>query len=99
MRILSKIVFLCNICFLISIVLRFVELRKISAGDHSHVIPLPYVQSIIVLMGYSAVYINFIFIILLAIRTVLRKPVYPRWLNITNVFFFIFQLYYYLIYT
>lgn len=98
MRVLSKIAFLCNICFLISVIFRFIELGKKSAGDHSHVIPLPYVEGILILLGYGAVFLNFIFMILLSIRTIMRKPVLPRWLTLANVFFFIIQLYYYLIY-
>ncbi len=99
MRIFSKLVFLCNICFLVAIWLRYVEIGKMSGSDHSHVIPLPYVESILVLLGYGAIYINFIFVIWLSIRTAMRKPVHPKWLNIFNVLLFVVQLYYFLIYT
>lgn len=73
MRLFSKIVFLCNICFIISMVLRTVELGMKKNGNPNSVIPLQPIEGSIVVLGVVAILLNAAFAFIILYRKSIRK--------------------------
>lgn len=99
MRIFSKIVALCNICFIIAVILRAVELAKRAKGNHEGAIPFQPLESTIVVLGYGAIFINIIFL-LFSIYWLIRKKIklIPRWIVIFNLLVLPAQVYFFFFY-
>lgn len=74
MRFFAKFTAICNICFLAYVVLRFIELQQKKQGWNGELIPLPYVQNILVILGFLAIFINFVFNLLVLFGVVLKRP-------------------------
>lgn len=96
MKIFSKFVFICNLCFIASVILRFVENAKKKNGNFDGQILLKPLESTLVVLGYGSVIISFIFL-LACIYWLIAKKIkqIPRWLVITNLVFFVIQFYYF----
>jgi hypothetical protein len=76
MRIFSKIVFVCNVCFIISAIMRLVE---ISADKVHHasdaVAPVnPILASVLVLGLYLSFFLNALFLIIFLIKKLAKSP-------------------------
>ena len=63
MRIFSKLVLLCNLCFVVAVVMRFIEMGRRAKGNFDAAIPMQSVESTLVLLGYGAVFLNILFFI------------------------------------
>jgi hypothetical protein len=96
MKFFAKLVFICNCCFVIAVILRLVENAHKKAGNFNGSIKIQPLESMLVILGYGAVYINFIFnIFLLALLVFNRKKISPLWLNWVNFLFLLLQVYYF----
>ena len=98
MRFFSKLVVICNVCFIIAVALRILEnLRKrniVFTGQ----LKLDPIESTFVVLGYSAIIINLIFnTILLILFISKRKSNIPRWIIVFNFILLLMQLFYFLI--
>lgn len=86
MRTFSKIVFICNICFIISAILRIVELSMRQNGNNNAAIPLPALEGSIVVLGFIAIFVNIFFLIAVLLKKLNRKPIdiskYLLWFNL-----------------
>jgi len=81
MRLFSKFVFLCNCCFLIAMILRWVEMSKRSQGNFNGAIPFQPLESTLIVLGYSAILFNLIFCLLIVTRLLTKKSTeLPKWL-------------------
>ena len=61
MRFFAKVIFICNCCFILSVILRWVENANKQKGNFDGVIKLQPLESTIVILGYTAIIFNFIF--------------------------------------
>ncbi len=99
MRFFSKIVFVFNVCFLIGIPLRLVEMSRKAAdpkAPFNGVLGFQPLESTLVILGYSAIYINFVFLIFCAWWFVTKKiDLLPKWLVWFNLIMFAAQVYYF----
>ncbi|NOT90854.1 hypothetical protein [Ferruginibacter sp.] len=96
MKIFSKFVFICNLCFIASVILRFVENAKKKSGHFDGQILLKPLESMLVVLGYGSVIISFIFLLACVYWLIAKKiKQIPRWLVITNLVFFVIQFYYF----
>jgi len=97
MKFFSKFVFICNICFLISVVLRFVEYGTSSANSNSvNAIKFQPLESTIVVLGYGAILVNFIFLLFCAFTGIFKMTIQvPSWMKIISAVFFIIQVVYF----
>ena len=96
MRFFSRIVLICNCCFIIAVILRYVELVKRVNGNFDSVIPLPPLESIMVTLGLLvAILINttFVFLCLYLLATKKIKLI-PRWIVLFNLLIFPVQVWY-----
>lgn len=96
MKIFSKFVFICNLCFIASVILRFVENAQKKAGNFNGQVILKPLQSTLVVLGYSSLIISFLFLIACLYWLLVKKiKQIPRWIVITNLVFFVIQFYYF----
>jgi len=89
LRILFKIAFICNIFFIVCMIMRYT-----TAPNY---LPQPLIE-LSVILGFSAMFINlisFILALILISRIVKRKV--PLWILYTNIIFFLIQIYFFFI--
>ncbi|MFZ4769439.1 MAG: hypothetical protein ACOYLO_04615 [Ferruginibacter sp.] len=95
MRVYAKLVFICNLCFIAAVIFRFIELARRTSGDLNAVIPLQPLQSTVVVLGYSAIFLNGIFFIFSILGMISRKvPAPTRWLLWFNLILFPIQIWF-----
>lgn len=98
MRFFSKITCICNICFLLSVVLRAIENLRIQHGNTNGILKLQPLESTVVILGYGAVFVNFIFFFIslyLIINGRIKQL--PKWIVFFNLVLFPIQVIYFLI--
>lgn len=96
MRFFSKIVFICNCCFIASVILRFVENANKKKGNFNGNIILQPLESTLVVLGYGAIFINLVFNLFVLVMLSQKKDLkIPRWLMWTSFIFLIIQIYYF----
>ncbi len=96
MRLFSKFVFICNACFILAIVLRWVELSKQSRGNYNGAIPFQPLESTLVILGYGAIFVNFLFLCTMLYRKATKKnKLTPGWLVYFNLLIFPVQVYFF----
>jgi hypothetical protein len=96
MKIFSKFVFICNLCFVASVILRFAENAKKKTGNFDGHILLKPLESTLVVLGYGAIFINLFFVLACVyLFTVKKVKQIPLWIVIVNLVFFIVQVYYF----
>ena len=96
MKFFSRVVFICNCCFIIAVVLRLVENAHKKNGNFNGAIQINPIESTLVVLGYGAIYINLIFnFFLWGLFMSKKKPSVTRWLIWTNFLFLILQVYYF----
>jgi hypothetical protein len=96
MRFFNKFIFICNICFLIGIILRLVEISRKKQGLSETVIPLPALQGSLVVLGEIAIVFNLIFCIALLVRIIAGKGwVLPKWIALFNIILLFVQVWYF----
>ena len=96
MRLFSKIVFICNVCFVLAVIMRLVENAKKKSGDFNGQILLKPLESTLVVLGYGAIFLSLLFL-LAGIYWISTKQIkqIPKWVVITNFVFFPIQVYYF----
>jgi hypothetical protein len=96
MRTFSKIAFICNICFIVSAIMRVVELTQRAKGNNNAVIPLPAVESTIVVLGVVAIFVNVVFLITFLFMKLAKKPLFlSKFLLRFNLFLLPVQIWYF----
>ncbi len=96
MRFFSRIVLICNVCFIIAVILRFVELLKKEKGDFDSAIPLKPLESTLVILGYSAIFVNLIFFFFTLYLLATKKiKLIPHWIVLFNICILPLQVYYF----
>ncbi len=96
MRLFSKIVFIFNACFIAAALLRLVEMAKRSQGNQDAAIPLAPLEGLVVILGYSAVFLNFLFLLVYLVKRATSKiHGAPRWIVFFNLVLFPVQVWYF----
>ncbi|MEO5967333.1 MAG: hypothetical protein ABIP69_03660 [Ferruginibacter sp.] len=65
LRFYSKFVIICNIAFIISVIIRFIETGKPGVASNK-IIKFEPIENSIIILGYSAVIFNLIFILIIS---------------------------------
>mgnify|MGYP006976406227 CR=1 FL=1 len=78
---LARVTFICNICYLVFVVGRYVDMSKL----HQSIV------GTLVVMGFTAVFLNIITNLLWLIAVIRKRPL-PKILGILNFLFLVFQL-------
>ncbi len=97
MKFFSRVVFICNCCFIIAVILRMYENAHKKNGNFNGAIQIQPLESTLVVLGYGAIFINLVFnlIVLVFFVAKAKQPV-AKWLIWTNFLLLILQLYYFL---
>ena len=96
MRIFTRFVAVCNFCFLLSVILRIIEMRNRAKGVFTGAIPFKPLESSIVVLGYTAIIINIIFCLVYIIAVARgRQQRFPRMAAIFNLLILPAQVYYF----
>lgn len=96
MRFFSKIVVICNLCFIASIVLRYVEIAGKHPQSDEKIIPLPWIENTVVILGYSAILFNIVFFLCCLILLFMQKiSIVPVWMIVFNVVILSLQFVYF----
>jgi hypothetical protein len=99
MRFFSKITVFCNACFLVAVVLWYIEMGNKTRGNSDLVLPLPWLESTFVILGYGAIVINALFLLLCFIFFSFKMNInIPRWIIIFNIIIFCCQVYFHFIF-
>ena len=98
MRIFSRLVFLCNLCFIITVALRFMERKKTPNPVSDGLSAIQPLENSLIILGYGAIILNFIFALAFLIGLLLRKrTVVPLWLIIFNFLLLAAQVLYFFV--
>ncbi len=73
MRIFSKLVLICNLCFIVAVVLRMIEAGRRAKGNFDAAIPLQPLEGTLVMLGYGAIFLNIIFLFAMLINSMRGK--------------------------
>lgn len=96
MRFYSRIVLICNCCFIVAVILRLVEMLKRAKGNFDGAIPFQPLESTVVILGYGAIFVNLAFAIACLYLLIRRRlQLLPRWIVIFNILIFPLQVYYF----
>lgn len=98
MRFFSKIAVLFNVCFIIAVVFWYIEQKKSYAGNATQILPLPWLEGSFVILGYSAIIVNVLFLLFAFIFYSFKADIkIPRWIIIFNSIIFCCQVYFHFI--
>ena len=96
MKFFARVVFICNLCFLASAVMRYIETGQKAIGKSDQLISLPWLQNILVILGYSAFFVSILFALVFLLLWLFKKShLISRWLVIANLAFLIIQFIYF----
>ena len=99
MRFFSKITFICNLCFLASVVFWYIEMHKQEPGNDYRVIQLPWAENTLVILGYLAIIVNLLFLLICFIYAAFKvKHKIPRWMILFNGIIFCCQVFFHFFY-
>jgi hypothetical protein len=97
MRTLTKVAFICNLCFFGCVGMRYLEMTSHLPKNTMSIIGFHPLQSTIIILGYSAVLVNLFFFAVFSLRKLVGKddpnPIILFYSNMGSLFF---QLYYFL---
>jgi hypothetical protein len=99
MRTFSKIVFICNVCFIIAAIFRIIEMFAKKNGNSEALIPLPFLVATVVLLGTIVSFIfDLIFITVVAIQKALKRPLeIPAYILYFNLLMLPVEIWYFFI--
>jgi hypothetical protein len=99
MKFFARVVFIFNLCFIGFAVLRGIEQAKKITSNTDEILPLPWLKQTIVLLGWTAIFINLLFCLIATVFYLSKKSVLlTKWLTIANFIFLLIQIYYFFIY-
>jgi hypothetical protein len=95
MRFFSKFTLLCNLCFLASVVFWYLEVQRADHGGDGQLIRLPWLEGSLVILGYGAIIINALFLLVCLIFASLKVNLKVQaWIIGFNVLLFCGEVYF-----
>jgi hypothetical protein len=95
MRFFSRLIFIFNLCFVAFVILQYFEHQKQVKGDKGHLIPLPFVEGSLVVLGWGAIFFNLAFcLIVVPMKLAKKLPSVPIWIVWANFIFLLIEIYY-----
>ncbi|MEO9070418.1 MAG: hypothetical protein ABI261_05255 [Ginsengibacter sp.] len=92
----SKFTFICNISFLLFILFGRIEAKVAVTGGKDMVSAVPFFKDLIIILGFSAIVINFLMCITYLVAILSRKSfLLPKWIAIINFLFLIVEFYFF----
>ena len=99
MRLFSKITFIFNLSFIIAVVLWYMEFHNKQQGVSDKAIKLPAIEGTFVILGYGAIIVNLLFLLICFIYTAFKvKTRVPSWIIIFSLVMFCCQIFFHFFY-
>jgi len=96
MRFFSKLTTICNLCFLVSVVMWYFEFHGKRPGGHDRIIQLPWLENTLVTLGYGAIIVNVLFLLICFIFTAFKMQLkVATWMIVLNILIFFGQVYFF----
>ncbi len=96
MRIFSKLVLICNLCFVAAVIMRLIEMGRRAKGNLDAAIPIQSLEATLVLLGYGAIFLNIFFLFAVLIQLLRgNKQSLPRLLVLVNLVILPVQVWYF----
>jgi hypothetical protein len=97
MKLFSKFVFICNLCFLATAILRYVEIGNDHLSKNIDAISFQPLKSSLIVLGYSALLFNLIFFLMfILLKTIGKTTKVSNWLIVVNSVMLCVELVYFL---
>lgn len=95
MRFLYKVAMIANVCFILSVVLRYVEIHR-TENISEPLIPLAPLQNIVVILGYSSILINAVWMLVWLVGSLIASKPFTqrRWVWMISIFLIIQSVYF-----
>jgi hypothetical protein len=96
MRTFSKIVFICNCCFIVAVIMRLIELSLRKSGNTDAIIPLhSVVASILVLGLFLSLILDIAFLFVVGLKKLMQKPLLiPKFILYFNLIMLPIEIWY-----
>lgn len=92
----SRFTFICNIAFVLFMIFNKIESKKTVNGGRDTVVAIPFFKDLIIILGFSAIVVNFLMCIVYLLAILLGKTfMLPKWLVIVNFIFLIVEFYFF----
>ena len=99
MRLFSKITVIFNLSFIIAVVLWYVEFHQKQKEVSGKVIKLPTIEGTFVILGYGAIIINLLFLLICFIYAAFKvKSPVPSWMILFCLVMFCCQIFFHFFY-
>ena len=99
MRFFSKITVFFNASFLLYVFFWYMEKHNTHEGNATQLLPLPWLEGTFVILGYTAIAVNTLFLLLTFIFYSFKSNIkIPRWIIIFNIIIFCCQIYFHFIF-
>ena len=97
MRFFSRVALICNLCFIVSVIMRLVKIGTDAKGKgYNDALKVEPIISSIVVLGWIAIFVNIIFVIVFISRYPAKKMNnIPRWIVFFNIILMPMQVYYF----
>lgn len=94
MKFFSKLVFICNLCFISGILFRYVDVSASAGGGE--VARVQAFLGVILVLYFLSVFLNLLFVIITIFHFFIKKKsLAPQWLTAVNIVFLPLQLVYF----
>ncbi|GAB2819834.1 hypothetical protein [Ferruginibacter profundus] len=98
MKFFSKFVLLCNLCFIVTVVMHFVELHDKVKGKSDVAVPLQFVEGTMAVLGLISIMVNAVFcLIVLGLMAAKKIQQIPLWIVVFNFIALLAEIYWYFI--
>ena len=93
----SKFTFICNISFVLFMIFNKIDAKKAVTGGRDTVAAIPFFKDLIIILGFSAIVINFLMCLVYVLVILAKKSaiIIPKWIAITNFIFLIVEFYFF----
>ena len=97
MRFFSRVVFICNCCFLLAVSIRYLSF-SMKNQTSSEALGFNSLTSTVIILGYGAILLNLLFLSSGLIHQIAKKNIdSEKWLILSSLIFFLLQLYYFVV--
>lgn len=96
MRFFSRLVFILNVCFILSVILRLMEMHAEPKPGSAGILGFQPLESTIAILGYLAIFINVVFFLIFLVQFPARRMNgLSRLVVFFNLIMFPAQIYYF----
>jgi hypothetical protein len=98
MRFFSKFAFICNICFIVFVIMQYLERSNKVNGKMDVAVPLEFLKGSVAVLGVVSLLVNGVFCFFVLVSMVAKSQTkLPRWIIIFNFIALLAEIYEFLI--